>query len=75
MKPFRVSGTLPMGRRRQRFAKEVAARDPGHAVDLVLSDLGSKHRVRRATVRVTQVEEIAPDQVADPVTRHRMETP
>ncbi len=74
MKPFRVSGTIPMGRRTQRFAKEVAARDSDHALEIVLSDLGSKHRLRRRQVRVAKVEELTPDQVTDPVTRHRLGT-
>ncbi len=72
MKPFRVSGTLPMGRKTQRFSKEVVARDPEHAVELVLSDLGSKHRLRRRRIQVAGVEELAPEQVTDPVTRYRM---
>ena len=72
MKPFRVSGRLPMGRKTQRFSKEIAARDSDHAVELVLSDLGSKHRLRRRRIEVTEVVELPPDQVTDPVTRHRM---
>ena len=61
-----------MGRRTQRFSKEVAASDPDHAVDLVMSDLGSKHGLRRRAIHVTQVEELAAEQVKDPVTRHRL---
>ena len=72
MKPFRVTGRLPMGRTTQRFSKEVAARDPDHAVELVLSDLGSKHGLRRRRIQVMGVEELPPEQVTDPVTRHRM---
>jgi len=64
-----------MGRRAQRFSKEVAARDPEHAVELVLSDLGSKHRLRRRRIQVTAVDELPPEQVTDPVTRHRMGIP
>lgn len=74
MKPFRVSGSMPVGRKTQRFAKEVAAKDPDHARELVLSDLGSKHGLRRRQIRVAKVEELPLDQVTDPVARHRLET-
>ena len=72
MKAFLVRGTFRMGRSWTKFAKEVAAADPESAVERVLSDLGSQHRVRRGFVRIKDVTEVPLDRVGDPVVRFRL---
>lgn len=54
------------------FAKEVAAEDEAGAVERVMSDLGSKHRVKRPNVRVKDVTPIPLDEVQDPVVRFQV---
>ncbi len=72
MKAFLVRGTFRMARDWTKFAKEVAADDEKAAVEHVLSDFGSKHRVRRSYIRIKDVAAVPLDQVQDPVVRFRV---
>ena len=72
MQAFLVRGTFQMARNWTKFAKEVAADSPEAAVERVVSDLGSKHRVRRNRVKVKDVTPLPLDQVQDPVVRFRL---
>ena len=72
MKAFLVRGTFRMAQDWTKFAKEVAAETPEAAVERVVSDLGSKHRVKRYLVKVKDVTSIPLDQVQDPVVRFRL---
>lgn len=71
MKAFRVSGTFLMKPEWQHFSKEIAANDKDHAVEIALSDLGSRHRVKRTNIRIEGVEELDPKDIEDPVVRMR----
>ncbi len=72
MKAYKMSGSFLMGNRWQVFSKEVAAKNPAEALDVLLSDLGSKHRVLRKFVKVENVEEIPPDKVENPVVKWKI---
>ncbi|MCJ2519892.1 MAG: 50S ribosomal protein L18a [Candidatus Thermoplasmatota archaeon] len=72
MKAFRVTGEFLMAQRRQKFTKEVAAKDEGEAVERVLSLLGSKHRVKRRKIRIHNVSEVAPEEIIDPVVSYML---
>lgn len=72
MKAFSVRGRFAAPRGWQTFAKEVAADSPDGAREHVLSDLGSKHRVKRRRIEILEVQEIAASDVTDPVVRHRI---
>jgi len=72
MQAFLVRGTFRMARDWTKFAKEVAADSPDAAVERVVSDLGSKHRVRRDLVKIRDVTPIPLEQVQDPVVRFRV---
>ncbi|MBI4416796.1 MAG: 50S ribosomal protein L18a [Euryarchaeota archaeon] len=72
MKAFLVRGTFRMGPAWQKFAKEVPAEDAEAAVERMVSELGSKHRVRRNYVRIKDVTPIPVDLVQDPVVRFRL---
>lgn len=56
-----------------KFSKEVAAEDEDGAIDRVKSDLGSKHRVKRAYIRVKDVTPVPLDEVEDAVVRYKVE--
>jgi large subunit ribosomal protein LX len=73
MKGFLVRGTVRMARDWTKFAKEVAADSPESAIERVLSDLGSKHRLPRMRIKVKEVTDLPIDQVTDPVVRFRIE--
>ena len=65
MKAFKVTGSFRMGRSPSPFAKEVAAMDKKAAEEVVLSDLGSKHKVKRYDITIDKVTELKPDEVSD----------
>jgi len=48
-----------------RFRKYVRALKPEHAVEKVLSELGSNHKIKRFHIRIERVVEVPPDQVED----------
>lgn len=47
------------------FRKYVRAIKPEHAVEKVLSELGSNHKLKRFHIRIEKVEEVPPEQVED----------
>jgi large subunit ribosomal protein LX len=44
----------------------VAAK-PEHAVEKVYAELGSRHRVKRFHIKIANVEEVAPEQIENPL--------
>lgn len=73
MKAYRIKGHFVMGwQDKQVFDLEVLADSEATAKDLVLSRLGSRHRVPRRDIHVGTVTTIPADQVEDPVIRHRL---
>ena len=67
MKAFKVTGTFKMGREKQAFTKEVACERKEEATELIFSDLGSRHKVKRYNIKIEKVEEISPDDINDSV--------
>jgi len=65
MKAFKVTGSFRMGRKPNPFAKEVAAKDKKAAEEIILSDLGSKHKVKRYDISIDKVTELKPDEISD----------
>ncbi len=65
MKAFKVTGSFRMGRSPSPFAKEVAAKDKKDAEEVIFSDLGSKHKVKRYDITIDKVTELKPDEVQD----------
>lgn len=61
---FRVRGVMKLrGGRSERFEIEVPALKREHAVEYVLSTLGSRHRLKRYRIVVEGVEEVPPERV------------
>lgn len=67
MKAFRVTGSFKMGRKFQNFSKEVISKDRKEAEEITLSDLGSKHKVKRYQITVKDIKELKPDEVTDSI--------
>ena len=67
MKAFKVTGTFRMGRKRQDFTKEVASKDKKESTECVLSDLGSKHKVKRYDIEIDHVKEVKIEDISDSV--------
>lgn len=67
MKAFRVSGKFRMGRSWNTFTIETIGADEDAARDRVYSTMGSKHRIDRHAISISEITEVAPDQIQDPV--------
>jgi len=65
VKVFRVSGKIRKPNFQTEFRKEVRALKPEDAVEKVYMLLGSKHRVKRFQMKISQVEEIGPEEIED----------
>ena len=63
VKVFRVKGLAMFSpdkvRVWQPFTIDVRAVKPGDAVEKVLSDMGSKHKLKRSHIRILEVKEIS----------------
>jgi large subunit ribosomal protein LX len=66
MKVFRVTGEIRKPNLKTSFKKEIIALKPEHAVEKVYTEIGSKHRVKRFYIRITNVEEVQPQDIKDP---------
>ena len=73
MKAYKVSGTFMMGDAWQSFTKEVVGESEKDVREVILSRLGSKHRVKRAKIRISEVTEISSNEMTDPITKHILE--
>ncbi|HLN46004.1 MAG: 50S ribosomal protein L18Ae [Chloroflexota bacterium] len=67
MKVFRVTGEIRKPNLRTPFVKEILADKADHAVEKVYSEVGSKHRVKRFYMKILKVEEVASDEIENPV--------
>ena len=65
VKVFRVIGKIRKPNFQTEFQKEVRALKPEDAVEKVYMLLGSKHRVKRYQMTISQVEEIGPEEIED----------
>jgi len=73
MKAFKITGSFYMGEKWQAFTKEIAAADKKGAKETLLSDLGSKHRVKRNRIKITKMDELKPDDVESSIIKYKME--
>lgn len=67
MKVFRVTGEIDKPKLTTPFVKEVLADKNEHAVEKVYAEIGSKHRVKRHHIKITNVEEVKPEEIVNPV--------
>jgi large subunit ribosomal protein LX len=67
MKVFRVTGEIRKPNLQTPFRKEIVADKSEHAVEKVYAELGSRHRVKRVHIKITNVEEVPPDKIENPL--------
>jgi len=70
MKAFRIVGSFADPRKRQPFSIEMAAEDEAAVRERALSTLGSKHRLKRRDIDITEIVELTPDQITNPVVKY-----
>ncbi len=63
VKVWRVTGVYQKAKRKFRFSKDLVAVNEGQAKERVLSELGSRHRVKRREITIQETKEIKPEEV------------
>ena len=66
MNAYRVKGEMPFGRQKQHFTQEVVAKSPQEAEHIVLSRLGSRHKVSRRFINIESTKKIKPSESNSP---------
>ncbi|MCL2147997.1 MAG: 50S ribosomal protein L18Ae [Methanomassiliicoccaceae archaeon] len=72
MKAFRITGSYADPRKRQAFSIEASAEDEAAVREKALSVLGSKHRLKRWEIDITEITELSPDQITNQVVRYEV---
>ncbi len=67
MKVFRVTGKIYKPNLTTDFVKELVADKAEHAEEKIYAEIGSRHRVKRCHMKVTKVEEVAPEEIVNPI--------
>jgi large subunit ribosomal protein LX len=67
MKVFRVTGEINKPKLKTTFAKEVIADKAEHATEKIYTEIGSRHRVKRCHMKILKVEEVSPEEIANPI--------
>lgn len=62
-KIWRATGSYRKSKKTFTFTKELLAEKDTHVRERILSELGSRHRVKRKDVKVTEIKEIKPEEV------------
>ena len=66
MKAYRAIGTFRAGKRNQPYTLDVVADSEETATELVYSNFGSRHRVKRRFVIIETLSEINPSDSVEP---------
>ncbi len=73
MKAYKVTGTFADARQgRQPFCVEAAAESEDAVKEQILSSMGSRHKVKRWQIEITDVTEIAAADITDHTVRYKV---
>ena len=64
-KIWRASGDYKKKNRKFIFTRELLADKEAHVRERILSELGSRHKVKRREINISKIEEIKPEEVTD----------
>lgn len=67
LKVFRVTGEITKPNLKTPFKKEIVCEKPEQAKEKVYAELGSKHRVKRFHIKITNIEEVSPENIENPL--------
>ena len=68
-KIYRVKGTFVMGDEYHKFTKEYKATSEENVQEKIYARFGSKHGINRNQISIDSIEEIAPEDVLDPIVK------
>ncbi|MCL2712576.1 MAG: 50S ribosomal protein L18Ae [Methanomassiliicoccaceae archaeon] len=72
MKGFRAKGSFKDIRNRQDFTIEIAAESEDAAKEKILSNLGSRHKLKRWEITIDELVELAPADVTDHLVQYEI---
>ncbi len=73
MKAFLISGTYADPRQiQQPFAIEMAADDESAVKEKALSTIGSKHKLKRWQINITDVKELSSEEITNHVVKYQV---
>ena len=64
-KIWRVTGVYNKSKRKFTFSTELLAEKESHVKEKILSELGSRHRVKRRDIDIAEIKEIKPEEVTN----------
>jgi len=64
-KIWRASGEYKKKNRKFVFSRELLGEKEDHVRERILSELGSRHRVKRKEIKITAIVEIKPEEITD----------
>jgi large subunit ribosomal protein LX len=62
-KIWRATGAYKKNKRNFKFSTELLAEKESHVREKILSELGSRHRVKRREIEIEEIKEIKPEEV------------
>ena len=68
-KIYRVKGTFVMGDDFHKFVKEYKATSEADIEQKIYERFGSKHGINRNQIKISEITEIAPEEVVDPIVK------
>ncbi len=72
-KAYKVTGEINKPRLNTPFVRELLADKSDHAVEKVYAEIGSRHRVRRHHIKITEVKEVTAEEIDNPVLKKIVE--
>jgi large subunit ribosomal protein LX len=71
MKAFRATGTFKTGKfSSQKFTIEIASENEASATEQVLSNLGSRHKLNRKQIMISEIKLIQGEEITNTVVMH-----
>jgi len=67
MKVFKVTGKINKPMLSTPFSRELLADKSEHAVEKVYAEIGSRHRVKRMHIKIISAEEVAAENIENPI--------
>ncbi len=64
-KIWRAAGNYRKNKKRYGFTRELLADKESHVEERIFSEMGSRHRVKRKDIEITEIKEIKPEEVTN----------
>ena len=69
VKVFRIKGVFERNGKKEGFTREYRGLKAEDVIEILYSEVGSKHRVPRTKIWIESVEEIKPEEAENPIVR------